>query len=281
MSALSPLTKAHAKDGDAKDRIHSQQKFRHLERKYDARLGIYAIDTGTGQTIAYRPDERFAYASTYKALAAGVILKQNSIKDLNKVITYTNNDLVAYSPITEKHVNTGMTLQALCDAAIRYSDNTAGNLLLNEIGGPKGLEAALKRMGDDVTHADRFETELNDAIPGDIRDTSTPRALATDLQTFTIGHNILPSHKRALLKQWLQTNTTGDTLIRAGLPKGWVVGDKSGAGSYGTRNDIAILWPPKGAPIVMSIMSTRDTQDAAYDDALIAEAAKIAIKAIK
>ncbi|WP_413789313.1 class A beta-lactamase [Paenibacillus tyrfis] len=255
-------------------------EFIQLENKFGARLGVYAIDTGTSRTIAYRPEERFAFASTYKALAAGAVLQQSSIANLDKVITYTKEDLVTYSPITEKHVETGMTLRDICDATIRYSDNTAGNLLLKELGGPKGFETALKKIGDNVTTSARFETDLNQAVPGDTRDTSTPKALATTLQAFTVG-DVLPTDKRKLLTDWLRGNTTGAKLIRAGVPEGWQVGDKTGAGSYGTRNDIAIVWPPNRAPIIIAILSSRDKQDSAYNDDLIAQAAKITMDALK
>jgi beta-lactamase class A len=257
----------------------TDEEFVQLESKFDARLGVYAIDTGTSRMVAYRPDERFAYASTYKALAAAAVLQQNSINELDKVITYTGDDLVTYSPITKQHVDTGMTLRELCEAAIRYSDNTAGNLLLQKLGGPAGFETALKQIGDSVTKSERIETDLNEAIPGDTRDTSTPRALATNLQAFTVS-DVLPTDKRTILTDWLQGNTTGDKLIRAGVPEGFKVGDKSGAGSYGTRNDIAIVWPPNGDPIVIAILSSRDPKTATYNDSLIAQAAKVALDAL-
>ncbi|ANC77479.1 class A beta-lactamase [Fictibacillus phosphorivorans] len=260
--------------------LKTAKKFMQLEKKFDARLGLYAIDTHTNRTVTYRPDERFAYTSTFKALASGLILQQKSIDELNEVITYTKDDLVTYSPITEQHVDTGMTLREICDAAIRYSDNTAGNLLLKELGGPNGFEKALREMGDNVTKADRYETDLNSAIPGDIRDTSTARALATNLKSFTVDDE-LPNDKREILTDWLQRNTTGDELIRAAVPKGWEVGDKTGAGDYGTRNDIAIVWPPNREPIIIAILSSRDTQNATYENELIAEAAKVALDAFK
>ncbi|MBE5106424.1 class A beta-lactamase Bla1 [Bacillus thuringiensis] len=256
------------------------QEFSQLEKKFDARLGVYAIDTGTNRTIAYRPNERFAFASTYKALAAGVLLQQNSIDKLNEVINYTKDDLVEYSPVTEKHVDTGMTLGEIAEAAVRYSDNTAGNILFHKIGGPKGYEKALRQMGDRVTKANRFETELNEAIPGDIRDTSTAKAIATNLKDFTVG-NALSAHKRKILSEWMKGNATGDKLIRAGVPTDWEVGDKSGAGSYGTRNDIAIVWPPNRAPIIITILSSRDEKEATYDNQLIAEATEVIVNALR
>nr|WP_264449060.1 class A beta-lactamase Bla1 [Bacillus cereus] len=272
---------AKEKTGPVKHNNHATYKeFSQLEKKFDARLGVYAIDTGTNRTISYRPNERFAYASTYKALAAGVLLQQNSIDKLNEVINYTKDDLVEYSPVTEKHVDSGMTLGEIVEAAVRSSDNTAGNILLNKIGGPKGYEKALRQMSDRVTMADRFEAELNEAIPGDIRDTSTAKAIATNLKAFTVG-NALPAHKRNILTEWMKGNATGDKLIRAGVPTDWVVGDKSGAGSYGTRNDIAIVWPPNKAPIIIAILSSKDEKEDTYDNQLIAEAAKVVINALR
>nr|WP_080493778.1 class A beta-lactamase Bla1 [Bacillus cereus group sp. BfR-BA-01350] len=272
---------AKEKTGQVKHKNQATHKeFSKLEQKFDARLGVYAIDTGSNQTISYRPNERFAFASTYKALAAGVLLQQNSTEKLNEVITYTKEDLVNYSPVTEKYVDTGMTLGEIAEAAVRYSDNTAGNILFNKIGGPKGYEKALRQMGDRVTMSDRFETELNEAIPGDIRDTSTAKAIATNLKAFTVG-NALPAEKRKILTEWMKGNATGDKLIRAGVPTDWVVADKSGAGSYGTRNDIAIVWPPNRAAIIIAILSSKDEKEATYDNQLIKEAAEVVIDAIK
>ncbi|MGG0935626.1 class A beta-lactamase [Brevibacillus centrosporus] len=254
-------------------------QFGQLEKDFGARLGVYAIDTGSGREITYRGEERFAFASTFKALAAGAVLKQSTDEQPHVVINYTSDDLVTYSPVTEKHVQTGMTLSEISEAAIRYSDNTAGNLLLKQLGGPEGFEKILRELGDQVTSPVRYETELNEAIPGDTRDTSTPKALAGTLQKLTLG-DVLPQEKRSMLINWMLGNETGDKLIRAGAPKDWVVADKSGAGSYGTRNDIAVIWPANGDPIVMAILSSTDKQDATYDNALIEKAAKVALDAL-
>nr|WP_285865831.1 class A beta-lactamase [Lederbergia lenta] len=259
---------------------NTDKKFAQLENDFDARLGVYAMDTGSNQTIEYRPEERFAFTSTYKALAAAIVLKQNTMEELKEVIPYTEDDLVSYSPVTDKHVGTGMTLRDIGEAAVRYSDNTAGNLLFKELGGPKAFEQALRQIGDDITQADRYEPELNAFTPGDPRDTSTPKALATSLEAFVVG-DILSDDKRELFTDWLRGNATGDTLIRAGSPENWEVGDKSGAGSYGTRNDIAVVFPENREPIVIAIMSRHDTENAEYDDALIAKAAEVALNALK
>lgn len=247
--------------------------FAGLEEQYDARLGVFAIDTGSGRTVAYRDDERFAYASTIKALAAGAVLDTTSSRDLERLVRYDASDLVPYSPITEKHVGKGMTLRALCEAAVRYSDNTAGNLLFRALGGPAALDDRLEEIGDRTSQVSRDEPTLNEAGPDDPRDTSTPTALATDLRRYVLG-DALPAADRRLLTRWLRGSATGGDLVRAGVPEGWQVGDKSGAGGYGTRNDIAVLWPPGRAPVVVAVMSSRDTPGADYDDALIAAATR-------
>ncbi|PGP34853.1 class A beta-lactamase BlaIII [Bacillus thuringiensis] len=256
------------------------QSFAKLEKEYDAKLGIYALDTGTNQTIAYHSDDRFAFASTSKSLAASALLRKNSLEALDQRITYTHEDLSNYNPITEKHVDTGMTLKELADASVRYSDSTAHNLILKQLGGPSEFEKILREMGDTVTTSERFEPELNEVHPGETHDTSTPEAIAKTLQSFTLG-TALPIEKRELLVDWMKRNTTGDKLIRAGVPKGWEVADKTGAGSYGTRNDIAIIWPPNKKPIVLAILSNHDKEDAKYDDKLIADATKVVLNTLK
>ncbi|KGH46002.1 beta-lactamase [Modestobacter caceresii] len=250
-----------------------------LEGEFDARLGLYAVDTGSGQVVAHRADERFGYASTHKALSAAAVLDRTTDAELDQVVTYTAEDLVTHSPVTEAHVGAGLPLRELAAAAVQHSDNTAANLLFDRLGGPAGLEQALRDLGDDVTSVDRTETALNTAVPGDVRDTSTPRALATDLQAVLLGDALDPAD-RDLLTGWMRDNATGGTLVRAGVPADWQVADKSGGGGHGTRNDIAVVWPPDGAPIVLAVLSSRDEADAEYSDALIARATDIAVTAL-
>ncbi|MCM3324201.1 class A beta-lactamase [Cytobacillus kochii] len=265
--------------GEVKAEDVSSGKFAQLEEKYGAKLGVYAIDTGNEETVAYQEDERFAYASTFKALAGAVLLKENPISILDEKRMYTKEDLVTYSPITEKYVDEGMTLREIAKAAMQYSDNTAGNLLFAELGGPGQLEKALRAIGDDVTEMDRLETELNEATPGDTRDTSTPKALATNLRMLGLTDE-LSEEKREIFQEWFKGNTTGDTLIKSGVPTDWIVGDKSGAASYGTRNDIAIVWPPNDEPIVIAILSNKQEKEAEYDDQLIGEATEIVLETL-
>ncbi len=278
-TSSAPATSVATQSPAPLDTAATDRAFEQLESDFDARLGVFAVDTGTGGSLEHRADDRFAYASTFKAMAAAAVLDRTSTAELDTVVTYTSDDLVDYSPVTEQHVDTGMTLRQLCDAAVRFSDNTAGNLLLRELGGPAGLDAALAEIGDDVTQVARWEPELNEATPGDDRDTSTPRALATSLHAFAVD-DALVEEDRTVLTEWLRGNTTGDALIRAAAPSGWTVGDKTGSGGYGTRNDIAVLWPPDGDPIVVAIMSSRDEPDAERDDALVAAAAEVVVEAL-
>ena len=257
----------------------SGHAFRRLERRFDARLGVYALDTGSGREVAHRARERFPFASTFKALAAGAMLREHGLERMERAVRITGLD-AAYSPITGQRVGTTMTLTELASAAVRHSDNTAANLLLDELGGPAGLDAILAELGDDVTRMERSEPELNDWAPGDARDTTTPRALARDLRAFVLG-DVLAWPERARLTRWLRTNATGAGLIRAGVPAGWIVGDKTGTGAtYGARNDIGVLWPPDRAPIVIAVMTTRPERDAEPDDRLIARATAAALEAL-
>lgn len=259
-----------------------------LEAEYGAVVGLYAVDTGTGAEVTHRADRRFAFASTYKALAAGAVLARSGPDELSRVVTYDDADLVPYSPITEQHVADGMPMSAIIDAAVQESDNTAGNLLFDALGGPAGFQDALRSIGDETTRSERREPELNDVAPGDERDTSTPRALATDLRAYAVGDgrddvagDLLDDDARATFVETLRGSTTGMDTIRAGVPDGWVVGDKTGTSGHGTRNDIGVVWPPDGDPIVLAVLTHATAGDEEPDDALLAEATRVAIEALR
>jgi beta-lactamase class A len=251
-------------------------RFRDLETSLDGRLGVFALDTGSGKRLAYRAAERFPMCSTFKAVLAGAILDRSTRDDslLAQRIPYAAADLVTYSPITEKNTGDGMLVSELCAAAVRYSDNTAANLLLRILGGPTGLNAYARFAGDASFRLDRWETDLNSAVPDDPRDTTTPEAMTNHLFRLALG-TLLPEAQRLKLQDWLRGNTTGDTRIRAGVPVDWTVGDKTGTGSYGTANDIAVLWPPQQKPIVLTIFTTRREKDAEARNDILASAAKI------
>ncbi|MGW3042233.1 class A beta-lactamase [Kitasatospora sp. NPDC001159] len=213
-AATAPTGRTTAEPGATASATNSA--FVQLEGAYQAKLGVWAVDTGTGRTVGWRADERFPYASTYKALAAAAVLRQAS-PALDETIHFTRADVVTYSPVTEQHVDSGMTLREVCEAAVTKSDNTAGNLLLARLGGPAGFTAALRAAGDPTTRSDRTETDLNEAVPNDPRDTGTPHQLALDLRRFAVDYG-LPADRRDLLDGWLRGNTTGAALIRAGAP---------------------------------------------------------------
>ncbi|NJP28970.1 class A beta-lactamase [Microbispora sp. SCL1-1] len=250
---------------------------RALEASFKGRIGAYAIDTATGKTIGYRAGERFPLLSTFKAVAAGAVLARTTDRELTrKVVHWTADEVKSNSPETGKHVKDGMTLAELCRAAIIYSDNTAGNMLLKRIGGPRGLTRYFRTLKDPVSRLDRWETDLNIWSPKERRDTTTPASVARDLRVLTTG-GVLGAKDRSRLIGWLRDNTTGDARIRAGLPKTWIVGDKTGTGgTYGTANDIAVIWPARNAaPIIMAIYTNRRAADGATADSVVARTATL------
>ena len=255
-----------------------------VEARHGVRLGLHALDTAQGRTVSHRPDERFAFCSTFKPLAAAAVLATRGVGGLEEVVPVTADDLVWYSPLAEARVGAGMTWRELGDAAVRYSDNAAGNLLLRGAGGPQGLTAWLRGVGDDVTRSDRWEPDLSRYTPGDERDTSTPRALAGTYGALVLG-DVLAAPERDVLTDWLVRNTTGDALVRAAARPGWTVGDKTGSGAYGTRNDVAVVWPgavgtSDGTPVVLAICTDRPDPDADRADVPLAEAARIVLDAL-
>ena len=254
-------------------------RFATMERStpgFEGRLGVFALDTLTGASMGYRADERFPFCSTFKAILAGAILRRSEQVPglLQQRISYTKRDLIAHSPVTEKHLARGMTVAQLCAATVQYSDNAAANLLMRILGGPKAVTAFARTIGDNTFRLDRWETELNTAIPDDPRDTTTPVAMTRSLHRLSIG-DALPAVQRAQLVQWLRGNTTGATRIQAGVPGDWQVGDKTGTGLHGSASDIAVVWPPHRAPLVITIYTTQKQQDAKANDAIIAAAASV------
>lgn len=248
-----------------------------LEEQYDARVGVVAIDTAGGSSVGYRADERFAFASTNKAFIAAAVLDAASTADLDEVVHYDRGDLLAYAPVTSRHVDEGMTVRALVDAAVRESDNTAANLLVERLGGVDGVTRWLRGIGDRVTRVDRVEPELNTAVPGDPRDTTTPAQSAADLRSVLVG-DALGADDRALLRSAMAGTTTGDGTIRAGVPGGWSVADKTGTASYGVRNDIALVRPPGRDPVVIVVFTTHDREDAEPSDVVVAAATRLVVQ---
>jgi beta-lactamase class A len=250
-----------------------------LEAEAKGRLGVAAINTADSRILVHRGDERFPLCSTFKAMLAAAIL-QHEPSLLDKRIKYTAADLVAYSPVTQQNLADGMTVGELCAATVQYSDNAAANLLMKQIRGPAGVTAFARSIGDKAFRLDRWETELNTAIPGDPRDTTTPLAMMKALQSITLGPS-LTVDKRKIMSDWLIGNTTGDTRIRAGVPYDWQVGDKTGTGAYGSTNDIGIVWPAGKAPVVMALYFTQPGKDDKANSEILAAAARVVVEAFK
>ena len=258
-------------------------KFAAIEAGLPGRLGVSVIDSDSGKRWSHRGDERFPLCSTFKVLAAAAILARVDARTdtLERRVIIRAGDVVAHSPVTESQVGgMGMTLGELCRAAITTSDNTAGNMMLKAIGGPAGLTGYARSIGDDETRLDRWETALNEAAPGDPRDTTTPDAMARALQAVLIGSR-LSMRSRKQLAEWMIANRTGGTKLRAGLPKRWRIGDKTGGGDQGTSNDIAIIWPPARQPLVVAVYLTQTTAPAEDRDAAIAEVARLVAAAVQ
>ncbi|RQZ91195.1 PenA family class A beta-lactamase [Burkholderia cepacia] len=255
------------------------QMLAELESSVGGRLGVCAIDTASGRVIEHRADERFPFCSTFKAMLSAAVLAQSVARPalLQQRVTYTRADLVNYSPVSEKHVGEGMTVAALCEAAIQYSDNSAANLLMKLLGGPSAVTAYARSIGDDTFRLDRWETELNTALPGDLRDTTTPAAMAASMRVLMVG-DALPAAQRAQLVAWMRGNKVGDKRLRAGVPAGWTVGDKTGTGDYGTTNDAGVVWSPSRAPIAVAVYYTQARADARSKDDVIASVARIVVQ---
>jgi beta-lactamase class A len=270
--AVPPAFARHAPNTLAK--AHSALKS--IETSTGGRLGVVTLDTGGPLAIAYKADQRFPMCSTFKFLAVAATLRRvdNKAERLDRVIDYGAADLLEYAPIAKQHADDGgMLLDALCAAAIEYSDNTAANLLLREMGGPAALTRFIRSIGDPLTRLDRNEPTLNEAKPGDPRDTTSPAAMAADLRRILLGNVLLPD-SRTRIDAWLAGNTTGAKRLRAGLPPDWQVGDKTGTGNT-TSNDIAIIRPPGRQPILAAVYLTQASLSAAERDKPIADVGEV------
>ena len=248
-----------------------------IEKRHGGRLGIAALNTATGMRIEYRSAERFAMCSTFKFILVAAVLKQVDEKkiSLDRGIPYTTADLLDWAPITKKHVSDGaMTVERLCAAAIEYSDNTAANLLLDLLGWPKAVTAYARSLGDSVTRLDRNEPSLNDNLPNDDRDTTSPSSMVETMNKVLSGHALSPS-SRKILENYLLANTTGANRLRAGIPSDWRVGDKTGTGSNGAVNDIAVMWPPDRSPIFVAVYYSGSPSPNSDREAVLAEVGKL------
>jgi beta-lactamase class A len=262
LAASAACVRARAAASSAEERLAlANKRLAEIEAREGGRLGVFVRDTGGGATIENRADERFPMCSTFKLLTAAAALKRvdDGAERLDRTIAYGPNDLLEYAPIAKARVaEGGMTVADLCAAAIDWSDNTAGNLVLQSIGGPAGFTAFARSLGDELTRLDRNEPTLNESLPGDPRDTTSPRAMAADMQKVLVGDALSRSSRRQL-QDWLLNDKVGDKRLRAGLPPSWRIGDKTGTGDRGSTNAVAIIWAPERAPLIATVYYTESS----------------------
>lgn len=259
--------------------VASATAFADLEARLEGgRLGVHAVNVATGRSLSHRADERFPIASTFKTLLAACVLARvdADLERLDRSVPVSQADMVSHAPVSSTYVAAGKApIEVLCKAVVEVSDNAAANLLLKTVGGPEGLTRWLRRIGDPVTRLDRYELELNSAIPGDLRDTSTPRVMAATYRKLVQGP-VLKTASRERLISWLEGATTGLNRIRKDLPPGWRAGDKTGNGANGSSNDVAVLWPPKGGPIYVAAYMHQTSVAMPVREAVLAEVGRIA-----
>ncbi|MEX0151040.1 class A beta-lactamase [Microbacterium sp. LMI1-1-1.1] len=250
-----------------------------VEAAHDVTVGVAVMDAD-GEILSYRGDERFGYASTLKAFAAAALLAVKTPAERAETVTWTQADVDAagYSPVTSMRVGDGLTRDELAEAAVRDSDNTAMNLVMSSVGGPAGVEDFLRGIGDETTRVTAFEPQLNDVRPGSEENTTTPDAAASALGEILAGE-ALAAEEAATWLEWMSGNATGDTLIRSAAPSGWTVADKSG-GAGGIRNDVAVVTSPDGRRVFLAVLTRTNDPDASYDDAAVADAARVVFDAL-
>lgn len=264
---LAPAIAAPASKG-------AEAKLALLERRHGGRLGVAVLDTGSGRRVAHRADERFLMCSTFKLLLVSAVLARVDAgkERLDRRIVFGKDVLLDYAPTTKQHVGPpGMTVAQLCEAAITLSDNTAANLLITSLGGPSAVTRYARSLGDRFTLLDRFEPELNP------RDNTTPLSMLADMRQLLLDDRLSRS-SRELLTGWLVGCRTGLQTLRAGMPKDWRIGDKTGqwdGNGTGANNDIAIIWPPNRKPILVTAYYMNNTADPSTRKTVLAEVGRI------
>lgn len=248
-----------------------------LEHKLDGEIGLYAIDTNSGKIISYRGNQTFPFESTFKLMGVAALLHYNQSKPvLQKRLFIKPEQLVMWHPISGLYINQKVSLQTLAEGAISYSDNTAINMIIRELGGLDKINHFARMVGNNTFNLKHYEVNLN-SNPNNNEDSSTPKDMALSLQNILLG-NVLSEHNKQLLFQWMRNNTTGYGRIRAGVPLGWAVADKTGSGSYGVANDIGLVWSPSCKPIILSIYTHQNKQAAIAQDDVIAKVTQMALE---
>lgn len=247
-----------------------------LEQQYGGRLGVAILDTGNGQRAGHRADERFLLCSTFKMLLAAAVLARvdRGTERLDKRLVFGKDALLEYAPVTREHVGPpGMNLAELCNAAITLSDNTAANVLLAHLGGPRAVTDLARQLGDTFTRLDHFEPELNRPSPDGVSDTTTPNAMLANLQKLLLG-NALSEASRKQLTDWMLGTVTGKKLVRAGVPSDWRIGEKTGSSDV-QNNDVAIVWPPGRKPLLVAVYYENAAKDSAGRSVVLASVGRI------
>lgn len=255
------------------------QDLKKVEDKYDANIGVYALNTATDEEITFNEDKRFAYASTFKAVSSAMLLEKTPHNELNKKVHVSKEDIVPYSPVLEKFINKDITIKKLIEATMLYSDNTANNMIIEELGGYKEVNKRLKSLDDKTTKPSRMEPELNIYDPKSNRDTSTPQAFGKTLNKL-INDGRLSKENKAFLIDLMINNKSGDTLIKKDAPKNFKVADKSGqAITYASRNDVAFVYPKgESKPIVLVIFTNKEGKTDKPNDKVVSETAKVVLE---
>lgn len=251
------------------------QTIKKVENDLGARVGVSIYNVSAGTRWSYNGDSRFPLMSTFKTLACAKLLSDvdRGAQSLDRSVKIKEDALIAWSPVTKKHVGEQFSLQDACSAAMLMSDNTAANILLAGIGGPQALTAFMRQIGDKVTRLDRVEPSLNEAKPSDVRDTTTPNAMVASLNTLLFG-NTLSTTDKAQLKQWMMDNKVSDSLLRSVLPHGWSIADRSGAGGFGSRGITAVVWAKDRSPLIIAIYLTQTDASFAKRNQAVADIGK-------
>jgi len=248
------------------------QTVKGIEDQLGARIGVSIYDLKNNHRWSYKGDTRFPLMSTFKTLACAKLLYdvENGNQSIDSTVVINEDSIVTWSPVTEKRIGEKISLKDSCAATLSMSDNTAANIILSSIQGPKALTQFMRSIGDEITRLDRFEPDLNQALDGDLRDTTTPNAITKSLNTLLFG-DVLNQEAKDQLKKWMKSNKVADSLLRSVLPKDWSIADRSGAGGYGSRGITAIVWSDLRAPLIISIYLSQTEASFALRNKAIAE----------
>jgi len=255
------------------------------ERKTRGRVGLYAQNLLTGRKLDWRADERFVMCSTFKASLAACVLSRVDMgqEHLNRIVPYGDKDLQPYAPVARAKDNLArgaMSIQTLCKGAVELSDNTCANLLLSTIGGPQALTNFWRTTGDGTSRLDAMEPELNRSILGDPHNTTTPAAMAASLKRFVLGGVLAPA-SRERLTDWMLACQTGANRLRAGLPKGWMIADKTGKNGADAAGDIAVVWIGPNEPLLICAYTQGGSPKPEDHDVLFAAIGRLVAEKLK